>query len=296
MKKLFQLQVCLLLSSALIACQWWPNHHLIHPEKLPKPISAWSDDHMEHDLLIHVEWAKPPGEGPFATVIVHPEGGKTAIEMLGVIWDLAENGYLAVAVDYKRYNGEEYVRNTFPWRDEEDITRSLNIVTASSFVDTGRVAVLGFSQGGIFSLLIAAHSSPRLKTAIAYYPVTDFNRWFEKDRENLIERFVFWQIRRHFYKESGALSEQEFQKILYKASVINFVETIDVPVLLVHGDEDTSASIEESQRLKQRMDEFDKQCELYVVSGGVHIFNFRQEPQAQEAWMHTLNWLKRFLY
>ena len=295
MKNSFQLLTCLFLSSALIACQWWPNHHLIHPEKLPKQISAWSDDNMEHDLLIHLEWAKPAGNGPFPTVIVHPEGGKTAIEMLGVIWDLAENGYLAVAVDYKRYDGEVYVRNTFPWRDEEDITRSLNIITASPFVDKDLVAVLGFSQGGIFSLLIAAHSSPRLKTVIAYYPVTDFNHWFEKDRENSIERFVFRQIRRHFYTESGALSEQEFQEMLYKASAINFVETIDVPVLLVHGDKDTSAGLEESQRLKQRMDEIGKQCELYVVPGGVHIFNFRQEPQAREAWMQTLNWLKRYL-
>ena len=279
----------------LVACQWWPNHHLIHPEELPDSISTWSDDHIAQELLIHLEWAKPPGKGPFPTVIVHPEGGKTAIEMLGVIWDLAENGYLAVAVDYKRYDGEEYVRNTFPWRDDEDITKSLDMITAIPYVDKGRVAVLGFSQGGIFSLLIAAKVSSRLKTVIAYYPVTDFNRWFDKDREDPIERFVFRKIRQHFYSESGALSEQEFQKMLYKASAINFVETIDVPVLLVHGDEDTSADIEESQRLKQRLDEFGKQCELLVVAGAVHIFNFRQEPQAREAWMHTLEWLKRYL-
>ena len=85
MKNSFQLLTCLFLSSALIACQWWPNHHLIHPEKLPKQISAWSDDNMEHDLLIHLEWAKPAGNGPFPTVIVHPKSGKTAIEMLNVI-------------------------------------------------------------------------------------------------------------------------------------------------------------------------------------------------------------------
>lgn len=39
---------------------------------------------------------------PLSTVIVHPEGGGLAANMKGMARDLAQHGYLAVAVDDRR--------------------------------------------------------------------------------------------------------------------------------------------------------------------------------------------------
>jgi len=61
--------------------------------------------------------AEPRGAGPFPTVIVHPEGGGLATDMKGVTRDLAQHGYLAVAVDYQRLLDGKYQRNTFVWRE-----------------------------------------------------------------------------------------------------------------------------------------------------------------------------------
>src|SRR5262245_52345515 len=74
-------------------CHYLPNHHLVHPTSRPPAVVTWSDDVELDSLLIHVQAARPPGEGPFPTVVVHPEGGKTAQDMEGVIWDLAQHGY-----------------------------------------------------------------------------------------------------------------------------------------------------------------------------------------------------------
>lgn len=278
----------------LSGCQL-PNHYLIYPDTTPPAVTTWEEDIVRGDLKIHMAWAKPAGEPPFRTVLVHPHGGKTTRDLQGVIWDLAARGYLAVAADYKRLLSGKYQRNTFAWRDEQDVRYTLEYVLEHPEVDRERVALLGFSQGGMLSLLIAAFAGDQVQAVVAYYPVSDFNYWFARERRNFIDRWIWDVIRRHFYRESGATSEEEFKQILHDASPINHVRTIHAPVLLVHGDTDTSAPLEESQRLQQKLLELGKPVELLVVPGGVHIFNFRQEEQGRFAWEKTMHWLDRVL-
>lgn len=272
-----------------------PDHHLIHPDSEPEQIQSWSVDEKRNQLLIHMEWAIPRTGKILPTIIVHPHGGKTTQELKGVIWDLAEQGYIAVAVDYKRFIDGEYQRNTFVWREKSDVTQALKIVQENPMVDKNRIALLGFSQGGMMSLLIAAHAGEQVRTVIAYYPVTDFQLWFESEKRNFIEGWVFAVIRWHFRRESGADNEDEFKQILANASPMSHVGNIRVPVLLVHGDADTSAPLEESIRLQKKLQQQHKEVELLVVPEAVHIFNFRQEQQAKFAWTYTLKWLQRNL-
>lgn len=278
----------------LSACQTTPNYHLIYPKEKSAGITTWEQIVTEDHLQIHLSWAKPGGKGPFPTVMVHPHGGKTTKEMEGVIWDLAERGFVAVAVDYKRLLDGKYQRNTFVWKTDTDITRSLNIIRQSEWVDPERIAALGFSQGGMLSLIIAARASNELKTVIAYYPVADFIDWFNKPR-GFIEGIVFYFIRAHFYSESGAASEEEFEDILKQASPLRHASQINVPVLLIHGGADSAARADESEKLYARFKELNKNAELIIVPDAVHIFNFRQEKQARFAWGKTISWLKQYL-
>jgi dienelactone hydrolase len=153
------------LAAALILSAGCLNHYLIYPEQDPAGVATWSADVTRGPLLVHLEWAQPPGSGPFPTVIVHPEGGKVAADMKGVTRDLARRGYLAVAVDYQRLIDGEFRRNTFAWREPSDPVAALELVRAEPGVDRGRIAALGFSQGGIYSLLMAAYS-PDVKAVV----------------------------------------------------------------------------------------------------------------------------------
>ncbi|MEE8196667.1 MAG: alpha/beta fold hydrolase, partial [Acidiferrobacterales bacterium] len=202
---------------------------------------------------------------------------------------------LAVAADYRRLIDDRYRRSIFAWRDDSDVTAALNIISRSVFVDPQRIATLGFSQGGVYSLMIAAHAPRRIKAVVAYYPVTDFEYWLYKDRSNLIERFVFRVMRGHFRRQSGAETEEEFRDILKRASPLPNAELIRAPVLLIHGDSDKAASAEESQRLAERLAVLNREVKLIVVPGAVHIFNFRQQDKAVLAWEATLAWLDRNL-
>jgi dipeptidyl aminopeptidase/acylaminoacyl peptidase len=279
---------------ALGACGL-PNHHLVHPHEPPWQIITWSADFGRDQLLVHVEGARPPGPGPFPTVLVHPEGGKTAADMHGVIWDLAARGYVALAADYQRLIGGQYRRSLFAWRSAADVTMIVDVTRAYPEADQNRIGVLGFSQGGVYSLLMAAHAPDRIKAVVSYYPVTDFPHWFALERPDPLRRWAHGVVRWYFRRESGAASDAKFEEMLRQASPYYAAESIRAPVLLVHGERDTTASVEESQRMAERLAAAGQTVKLLVVPGGTHIFNFRQPEQAAVAWDATVAWLKRYL-
>jgi dienelactone hydrolase len=277
----------------LISCRL-PDHHLIHPRTVPSQVLTWSEEVKKGPLAIRLEWARPQGSGPFPAILVHPDGGSTAEKMRGVIWDLASRGYLAVAADYRRFLRDRYRRTLFPWRNEAEVTVALDILRAHPRADLTRLAALGFSQGGIFSLLIAART-PDIKAVVAYYPVTDFAQWFAYPRPNPLRRLAFHFIRRHFRRQSGAHNEAEFQALLRQASPLYHAEQILAPVLLIHGDRDGAAPVEESKRLAACLEALGREVDLLVVEGGPHVFNFKQPEQATRAWHASLQWLARYL-
>lgn len=245
-------------------------------------------------LRVRLEWVRPAKLGPLPVVIVHPEAGHRAEDMRGVLNDLAEAGYLAVAADYQRRKGTRWRQSLFPWQDPEDPKRVIARVRAHPDVDPERIGLLGFSQGGVFSLLIAAYDRGAA-AVVAYYPVTDFERWLEARGAGPGRRLVFRLIRLGFRRASGARSDQELQALLRRASPFWQAKSIRAPVLLVHGDRDGSADIEESCRLARRLAELERPVELLVVRGGVHVFNFRDRSQADLAWHATLRFLDRHL-
>ena len=270
------------------------NHYLIYPERDPPGIATWTEDVTRGPLRVHLEWAQPPGFGPFPTVIVHPEAGRTAADMKGVARDLTAHGYLAVAVDYWRLIDGTFQRNTFAWREASDPVAALQIVRAQPRVDRARIAALGFSQGGIYSLLMAAHA-PDVRAVVAYYPVTDFRMWFDTERNDWGFRVAFRVIEWYFRRESGATTDEEFEQMLHRASPMTYVDTLRAPVLLVHGADDTSAPVEDSRRLERALAARGRDVQIIVVPGAGHVFNFKDPEAARRTWDATLDWLRAHL-
>src|SRR4029453_11270040 len=83
--------------------------------------------------------------------------------------------------------------------------------------------------------------------------------------------------------------------VLHKAPPLYQAEPIQVPVLLIHGDQDGAAPVYESRRLAARLAALGRDVDLVVIAGGYHVFNFKQPAQAQAAWQITLQWLARHL-
>jgi dienelactone hydrolase len=271
------------------------NHHLIHPGEVPPEVTVWSADFARDELKVHLEGARPRGPGPFPTVLVLPEEEETSEAMLGVIWDLATRGYVAIAADYHRRIDGEYRRNMFAWRSTGDLTLLIDAASTYPEVDRNRIGALGFSEGAVVSLLMAAHDPDRIKAVVAYYPITDFPHWYAGERSGLSQWTIFklgrWQMR----VESGADSEEEFQTMLRLASPLYMAEYVRAPVLLVHGADDTLLPLEESERMAERLKASGATVKVLVVPEAGRLFNFREPSQAKHAWDATLAWLTKYL-
>src|SRR5262245_19995873 len=147
-----RLRAIVILVALLLPASGCMNHYLIYPKSDPPGVATWTQEVTRGELRVHLEWVQPPGNGPFPTVIVHPPAGETASDMKGVTRDLAQHGYLAVAVDYKRLIDGTFQRSTFVWRERSDPVAALEIVRVQPQADRDRIGALGFSQGAIFSL------------------------------------------------------------------------------------------------------------------------------------------------
>ena len=278
---------------ALAACS--ADHYLIHPHEPGPQVVVWSADFSQDKLVVHVEGARPSGPGPFPTILVHPEEDETAAAMHGVIWDLATHGYVAMAFDYKRLIDGKYRRTLFAWQTAADVTLPIDVTRAYPEVDQSRIGALGFSEGAVISLLLAAYDPDRIKAVVAYYPISDFPKWYAGERSGLSPKVLFalarWQLR----VDSRAQNDAEFQKMLRLASPYYMAEYIRAPVLLVHGADDTLALPEESQRMADELKAHGGTTKLLIVPGGERLFNFHQPQQAKVAWDATLEWFDRYL-
>src|SRR5215475_715944 len=134
------------LAGGLLSCQL-PDRYLIYPKAPPVHVQTWTDTREHGPLRLHLVWAKPVGAGPWPTVLVHPDGSATATDMRGVLWALARQGYLAVAVDYRRLHDGTYQRTLFPWCEAAEMLTVLEVLRTQPGLDGQRLAALGFSQG-----------------------------------------------------------------------------------------------------------------------------------------------------
>ena len=121
---------------------------------------------------------QPNSAGPSpAVVLLHSCNGNWA--RLDERWgkQIAAWGYVTLTVDSF---GPRGIKNTCssgaPVDLAFDATRALNFLVRQPFVDSARVAVLGFSQGGWLALASVEHgaiektSQNKFRAAIAFYP------------------------------------------------------------------------------------------------------------------------------
>ncbi len=291
-----RLQVGLVILVGLVALSGCTtvNFSLIFPAQEPPAVTSWSEQRIMGELKVNYEWAAPRGTGPFPTIVIQPGIDTTAQELRAAVWDLASRGYVAVAVGYLRNVNGTYESVRFPLRAPRDIKGLVEPIRAEPRVDQSRMGLLGFSRGAAYSLLLAAEV-PEFRTAVAYYPITDFPRWVDERAESsALWRFAFkvvrWQNRN---LEQG--TDKELRQLLYTSSPVYRVGDIKLPVLFIHGDRDSVAPLRDSATMNSLMNARCDCSELMVVNDAEHSFNFKDPASAANAWYATLEWFSRYL-
>jgi dienelactone hydrolase len=270
------------------------DYSLLHPLQPSPGICRESEIFDCGQVRIHWVAYCLDQRGLLPAVLIHPDAGGLAEDMAGICLDLARHGYFAAAAHYQRLDNLKEENPLIGCRSFEEGSVAYKHLVDHPRVDSGHVALIGFSKGGTHSLLLAA-TEPGVKAVVAYYPLIDFEEWLDKSQYSFPKSLRFWAMRRQIMRALKVEAWEEALPELRTASPINHVARIHAPVLLIHGGKDRTVPVGQSERLCQALKAAGKRCELFVIPEAGHVFNFRNEDQARVAWEKTLQFLDQHL-
>ena len=213
---------------------------LFRPASASKPLPA---------IIVLHGWARPGVPG--------------ALRVESTARRLSEQGYVALALSMRGWPPSS------GWDDcgtqqPDDVAKAADWLATLPGVDAESIGVLGFSLGGQVALLSGTRSA-RIRAIVAYFPITDVQRWKETTSNAGI---------RNFYVPLVCGSG-------YENSPVHVAERIHAPVLLIHGDHDTEVPSEQSLEMREALRKGNRHVELVIISGGDHDF---KDEQAEQAW------------
>jgi acetyl esterase/lipase len=184
----------------------------------------------------------------------------------------------------------------------EDVRRSVRFVRMNSerfHVDGRRLGITSGSSGGHLALMVATTGddgrsdasdpvervSSRVQAVVAWFPPTDFINWGESQGFRSIEERRPGFLQGIFGKVTDAESQLKAISPLYHVS------KDDPPLLLIHGDKDTTVPVQQSQLLKEKYDEIGLPVQLIVQSGGGHSW----WPTIMDDYPAVWAWFDRYL-
>lgn len=207
----------------------------------------------------------PPGKDPKnLPAIVMPHGGPSARDYWGFDWlsqFFAARGYAVIQPQFRGSTGfgdawenENALKN---WRAAmSDVASAAQWLASQGIGDPKRTAIFGWSYGGYAALQSAATNPELYKAVIAVAPVTDFDLLKQDTRDTVASRIVAEMI--------GSGVE------VSRGSPLKNVDSIRVPVLLVHGTTDVNVDVRHSDKMNEALKSRGKQVEYLRYSGLDH--------------------------
>jgi carboxymethylenebutenolidase len=123
-------------------------------------------------------------------------------------------------------------------RVREHLARGLDCLKSLPYVAPNRIGVVGYSLGGYFDLVLAARDD--VKGVVSYY---------------------------------GAYHGSPIDLVPAQYSLGDIAAQVRAPVLILHGDRDTTIPIDKATAVQYLLTSGGKQSELVVYPGAEHEFN-----------------------
>jgi dipeptidyl aminopeptidase/acylaminoacyl peptidase len=200
------------------------------------------------DRLVPAWVYKPQADGPFPVVIaIHggPEGqARPGFSSTYQMW-MDKLGVAVVVPNVRGSSGygKSYLAldNGFKREDSvRDIGALIDWIKTQADLDEERVAVFGGSYGGYMVLASAVHYSDKLKAAVEIVGISNFVTFLENTQD----------YRRDLRRvEYGDERDPAMRAHLQRISPLNNVDKIDIPMLIVQGQNDPRVPVTESEQV-----------------------------------------------
>ncbi|MDZ4800250.1 MAG: alpha/beta fold hydrolase [Bryobacteraceae bacterium] len=264
------------------------------PAKEPNPTAQGSGN----PLIIHALTLIPKklDRSKKQPLIVFAHGGvhsNTSSNYVHVFRELIERGYSIIAPDYRGstgYGSTFYNQIDYGGREVDDVDAGREwMLERYSFLDPARVGMIGWSHGGLITLLNIFQRPQTYTVAYAGVPVSDLvaRMGYKSDSYRAI-----FSARTHI----GKTADDDVKEYL-RRSPVTHVDKLATPLLVHTNTNDEDVNVLEVQRLIAALKAAGKKFEykIYDNAPGGHTFNRIDTKLARESREEVWKFLDRYL-
>jgi dipeptidyl aminopeptidase/acylaminoacyl peptidase len=181
---------------------------------------------------------------------------------------MASRGYAVLQVNFRGSDGlgASFLQAGFgQWgrKMQTDLSDGVRFLASQGTIDPKRVCIVGASYGGYAALAGAALDAGVYRCAVSVAGIGDLARFVTWSKaQNGVSAFRYWT------RFMGA--ENADAPTLAAISPAAHVDRVGIPILLVHGRDDTVVPLEQSQIMADALKKAGKPVDLVIEKGEDH--------------------------
>lgn len=221
---------------------------------------------------------------------IHGTFGTTFIHILR---EILAQGYIVVAPDYRGslgYGESFYKAIDYGGLENEDVLAARDYMVENySIVDSQRVGLMGWSHGGMITLMNALKYPDKYQVGFAGVPVSDVAYRLSYQKPSYKDNF---SVKYHV----GSLPEENPQEYA-RRSPVTYAKQLRIPLMITTCMNDDDVSVTEVQRMIDSLKHYNKDFEykVYPKMPGAHQFDRLDTKEACQIRYKTYKFLEQYL-
>ncbi len=232
-----------------------------------RPIAFKAKDGLALTGYLTLPSGKDPKRLP---LVVFPHGGPAERDEPGFDWwaqAMASRGYAVLQVNYRGSAGlgAELLSagaGQFGRKMQTDLSDGVRYLAAQGIIDPARVCIVGASYGGYAALAGATLDPGVYRCAAAVAGVSSPRKMIawdaSREGQGGAEVHRYWQS---YMGPEAALDE---------IAPLSHIDKVTIPILLVHGKDDTVVSYQQSQMMADALSRAGKPCTFVTLKAEDH--------------------------
>lgn len=208
-------------------------------------------------------------------VIFSHEFGMTNQSGRNVAQVLAQKGIICYCFDFcggsSRSKSDKSTTEMSIFTEKTDLNAVIDMVKGWKFVDLDKLFLLGASQGGMVSAMVANDREDEIKGLMLMYPAFCIS-------DNLKEQFNSIEEVPNIVNFMGVLCGKIYCEDAWNFDIFDHMKEYNKDVLIIHGDSDGLVNISYSKKAEETY----PSAELKVIHKAGHGFYRNEEKKAFE--------------